>query len=33
MLEHTKKLPIELKFLGPSTNTTKALKSFARKGR
>jgi DNA-binding XRE family transcriptional regulator len=31
MLEHTKKLPIELKFLGPPANKTqaiKALKSF-----
>jgi DNA-binding XRE family transcriptional regulator len=25
MLEHTKKLPIELKFIGPSTNKDKAI--------
>ena len=28
MLEHTKKLPIELKFLGPQANKTKALKAL-----
>ena len=28
MLEHTKKLPIELKFIGPQANKTKALKAL-----
>ncbi len=28
MLEHTKKLPIELKFLGPQANKTKAIKAL-----